>query len=278
MIHSIFLVVLGQRVRVEVEERGQQQLLLANFRAMAHADEGLPADLAYVIAATPDGALEIRRAGQAPVPCAAPGNLLSLLEKCLTVDLQKRRPDLLFLHSAALAWQGKAYLFAADSGSGKSTTSWALLQHGFGYLSDELSPIDLESMQIQPYPHALCLKQPPPAPYALPDATIRLPRTMHVPTKSLPAPTVTEPLPLGGVFLLRYRPDLEAPELQTIGAAEAGARLYLTALNALAHRDHGLDAIVRIVSHVPCYALSTADLARTCELIRTAVEHEPQRC
>jgi len=277
VINSILFDMLGQRVRVEFDSDSSRRILLANFGAMVRVDDGLPADLYYVIRES-DGGIAIERVGSAALRYASPDRMLSRLEKAITVDLQKQRPDLLFLHAAAIEWQGKAYLFAADSGSGKSTTTWAMLHHGFGYLSDELSPIDPESIRVLPYPHALCLKQAPPIPYSLPDATIRLARTMHVPTQSLPALTVTKPLPLGGVFLLRYRPDHELPELQAIGPAEAGARLYVTALNALAHRDHALDAIVRIASRVPCFALSAAGLSRTCELIRAAVDQGPQRC
>ena len=268
---------LGQRVRVEFDNRAQRALLLANFGAMARVDDGLPADLHYIIHES-DGGMAIERAGNAALRYLPADRLLSRLEKAITVDLQKQRPDLLFIHAAAIEWQGKAYLFAADSGGGKSTTTWAMLHHGFGYLSDELSPIDLQSKRVLPYPHALCLKQAPPMPYPLPDATIRLERTMHVPTGALPGTTVTQSLPLGGVFLLRYDPELLAPELRPIGPAEAGARLYVTALNALAHRDHGLDAVVQIVAKVPCYSVASADLAKTCDAIRSAVQKEAQQC
>jgi hypothetical protein len=271
VINSICLDMLGQRVRVEFVERSLRALLLTNFGAMARTDDGLPPHLHYIIRES-DGGIAIERVGQADLRYVPPDGLLSRLEKAIIVDLQKQRPDLLFLHAAAIEWQGMAYLFAADSGSGKSTTTWAMLHHGFGYLSDELSPIDLKSFRVLPYPHALCLKQAPPMAYPLPDATVRLERTMHVPTESLPGRTVTAPLPLGGIFLLRYDPALMAPKLRPIGRAEAGARLYVNALNALAHKEHGLDAIVRVVGQRPCYAVSTAALAESCELIVSMIE------
>lgn len=216
------------------------------------------------------GASTIVRSGQLCGHWSDADDLLFALEKDITVELQKERPDLYFLHAAALDWKGKAYLLAADSGSGKSTTTWALLHHGFSYLSDELSAIDLETMRVFPYPHALCLKQRPPD-YPLPAATIDLGRTLHVPVGSLPARAVTEPLPLGGVFLVKYRADLKAPELRSISSAEAGARLYLTALNALSHPHRGLDAAVRIAERVPCFAIHSAGLPATCALIRSAL-------
>jgi hypothetical protein len=96
------------------------------------------------------------------------GEFLFLLEKDLTIELQKLRRELYFIHAAALTIDGKACLLLAPSGHGKSTTCWGLLHHGFGYLSDELAPLDLGTLEIQPYAHALCLKDEPPACYPLP--------------------------------------------------------------------------------------------------------------
>jgi hypothetical protein len=135
-----------------------------------------------------------------------------------------------------------------------------------------LSPIDLDSMQVFPYPHALCLKRFPPA-YPLPEEAFYLDRTIHVQTRLLPSAVVSGPRPLGAVFFVHYRPDTSAPELRAITPAEATARLYVTALNPLAHPYRGLEATARIAEHVPCYTLSSAGLPATCELIRaTAAE------
>jgi hypothetical protein len=96
-----------------------------------------------------------------------------MLKKELTIDLQKIRRELYFLHAASLSLAGQGLLIVAASGRGKSTTAWALLHHGFDYLSDELAPVDLGSLRVQPYPHALCLKKAPPLPYSLPERTLR---------------------------------------------------------------------------------------------------------
>ena len=267
--HSFCLRVLGQRVQVDCIAPTVQALLKANFGAMAATDNE-PADLRYTVNCT-GAAFSVAREGQGPLTGVGLGDLLYLLEKDVTVELQKRRSDLLFLHSAAVEWGGKAYLFAAEAGSGKSTTTWALLHHGFRYLSDELSPIDLDSLMVLPYPHALCLKQPPPAPYKLPEQAIHLGRTIHVPAESLPGPLASARRPIEAVFLLRHRPGLNAPDLRELGRAEASARLYVTALNVLAHPNQGLDAVVRVAEHVPCFALDSADLPLTCALIRSVV-------
>ena len=271
--HSLSFLIVGQRIRVGCSDPALRQLLKVNFGAMAAPNDDLAPDLQYSIVRsdTPSKFSLVRR-GCEPCEGAEPADVLFLLEKDITIELQKRRSDLFFLHSAAIDWQGNACLLAAESGSGKSTTAWALLHHAFRYLSDELSPIDLDSMHVSPYPHALCLKQEPASAYALPANAIRLGRRIHIPTEALPGPAILEPRPLGAVFLLTHRPDRGAPELRAIGRAEASARLYVTALNALAHPRQGLDAVVRISEQVPCFAVSSADLAATCALIGSTVE------
>jgi hypothetical protein len=74
------------------------------------------------------------------------------------------------------------------------------------------------------------------------------------------------------VFVLKYQPELPAPQVRAIGPAEAGARIYANALNALAHDDHGLDAVGRIAEQVPCFSVSSAGLSSTCSLIRATFE------
>lgn len=266
------LVILGLQVQVACNDASLARLAKANYGAFAHRGGTGPPELQYRLdrGAAPD-AFKLTCRGQTEV-AADLGELLFLLEKDMTVVLQQRRPDLLFLHAAALEHGGKAFVLAGESGNGKSTTAWGLLHHGLRYLSDELSPIAVDTLQVWAYPHALCLKQRPPAAYPLPAAgVLDLGRTLHVPVRRLPSAKAAEPCELGAVIFVRYRPELRAPELRAIGPAEAAARMYVTTLNALAHADHGLDAVVRITERVPCFALDGADLRLTCDrLVRLA--------
>ncbi len=270
---SVSLRILGLHIRVACPDPALREIVVLNFGAMVAADESPPADLEYRVSThETQTSIALIRAGEPALAADTPGDFLYLLEKDITVELQKRRPDLFFLHSAAVDWNGECYLLAAESGSGKSTTTWGLLHHGFRYLSDELSPVDLDSMMVFPYPHALCLKQLPAADYRLPDAALRLGRTIHVPAQALPGAPVIGPRPLRGVLLVKHCPDLRRPTMRPISSAEAGARLYVAALNALAHANRGLDAAVSIAERVPCFAVSTGDLAMTCGLIRSRIE------
>jgi len=203
---------------------------------------------------------------------ASLSDALFVLEKDITVEVQRRQSRLLFLHAAALEWNGRAYVFAAESGSGKSTTTWGLLHHGFGYLSDELAPVDLGDLRVHPYPYALGLKADPPE-YALPAGVIRDQRTIHVPPDVLPsAPSASVRPPLGGLLFVKYSADLAHPAVAPIGAGEAAARLYPCILNALAHPGRGLDAALTLSQAVPSFVVAAARLGETCGLIRATID------
>ena len=277
-VQPLRLLILGQLVQVQCCDAELRRGLIANFGAMAAEDSHSAPDLDYRIdRGTLPETFSLTREGQTTYQVADRSDLLFMLEKDVTVELQKRRSDLFFLHAAAIDWRGSACLLAAESGNGKSTTTWGLLHHGFDYLSDELSPIDLDSMRVFPYPHALCLKQIPAAVYPVPGDALDLGRTINIPTRSLPSATVSGPRALGAVFLVTHRPELSGPNLRVVGPAEAAARLYVTALNALAHPNRGLDGVIRISEAVPCFALSSAELSATCALICSTLERAISR-
>jgi hypothetical protein len=267
--------ILGQRVRVACPDAAVVDLLLANYGALlASADAAAP-DLQYVVDRGPrPGAYALACRGRAPVAAGDAGSLLFHLEKDVTVALQERRPDLLFLHAAALERGGKAYVLAGESGHGKSTTTWGLLHHGFRYLSDELSPIDLRSLQVWPYPHALCLKRSPPPDYPLPEAdVIDLGATRHVPVHALPGALAPGPCAVAALLFVRFREGAGAPALRPLSTAEATARLYVNALNLLAHPARGLDAVADVAARIPCFSFdAAADLGATCHLVARLAE------
>src|SRR5882724_660601 len=152
------------------------------------------------------------------------GDFLYMFEKDMTIETQKLRPDLYFVHAAVLELDGRALALVAPSGYGKSTTTWGLLHHGFKYLSDELAPVHLTTMRVHPFPHALCLKAVPSEEYPLPKETIYTTYTAHVPIACPPGETTRQTIPLEAIFFVRFIGEISEPVLKPIGKAEAAAR------------------------------------------------------
>jgi hypothetical protein len=267
----IYFRIFERRIKIHCEDDLFRGLLLANYQAMQ--DSAGQVDLEYRVERHAEQDFSIFQGEETVVQetgSEAPEYFFVYLsEKLLTLELQSQRTDLYFVHASVLERGGRAIMIIAESGTGKSTTSWALLQHGFHYLSDELAPIDPHALTVLPYPHALCLKSEPPGPYPLPQRVVRTERTLHIPVTSLPSPEVTTPQPLAALVFLRRTAELSEPECDALSSAEASTRLYANTLNALAHPDSGLDAAIRIAGAVPAFIVDAGNLHATCELIST---------
>jgi hypothetical protein len=264
----LFIRVLGCVIKLTCQHSRVLDLLRQNYGPMEYHDSKAP-DLEYSIQTSRRGPrFRIIREGRNPLLAAEDGDLLYVVEKDLTIELQKLRRDLYFLHAAALAFGQHAFLLVAPSGGGKSTTTWALLHHGFGYLSDELSPVDLNTMRIHSYPHAICLKREPPCAYPLPSNTVRTSRTLHIPVVG----RTTGRTSLRCIFFLDLSAETKRPVMYELSSGEAAARLYAHALNPLAHGDEGLRGAVEIAQSVPSVYLRFGDLHLTCELIKERLQ------
>jgi hypothetical protein len=259
------LLVLGVHVEIACRLPSVRDVLVVNFGQMLEPAAGRPAQLRYHVISGPARSLSLVTEAGPRYEAENVSDLVYLLEKEIIVEVQMRRADLLFLHAAAIECRGRAWLIAGESGAGKSTTTWALLQHDCGYLSDELSPIDLDALQVSPYPHALCLKQAPPASYPLARGAMRLETTIHVPARLLLGAREPRATVLAGLFVLEAVPHHVVPGARRLTSAEAAARVYPMVLNALAHANHGVDAVLRVVGNLPCFALAPGELKAKCD-------------
>ena len=195
--------------------------------------------------------------------------LLHHVDKRIAIALQRQRPDLLFLHAAAVASKGRVAVLAAAPNTGKSTLALAVLALGLEYLSDELAPIDPASLVVEPYPRALCLKTAVPEPLVVPVGAVSDGRRLLVPFEA------ASPVPGGYrlaalVFLDRDAPG--GPALSPLTSAAAAAHVMRHALNPSAHADEGLDAAVRLAARVPSFGLATGDLAQAAAAVRAVLD------
>jgi hypothetical protein len=255
-------------IRVESLDRPAASLLNSNYGWFKQAIE--KPQITYRITRPGTGEERlIARNGADPELARDDGEFLYMFEKDMTIETQKLRCDLYFVHAAVVELNGHSLALVAPSGYGKSTTTWGLLHHGFKYLSDELAPVHLTAMEVHPFPHALCLKRLPPNEYSLPEETIFTTRTAHVPAQCLPCETLSEPVPLQAIFFVRFVGEISEPVLTPMAKGEAAARLFTNALNPLAHSGEGLDGAIEIVSNTQCFELLSSNLTSTCVLIKS---------
>jgi hypothetical protein len=203
--------------------------------------------------------------------CADASSVLYSLDKQVTIALQLLRPDLFFVHAAAVALDGRVAVLAGPPGSGKSTLTLALTEDKFQYLSDELAPVDLAILAVHAYPRALCLKAPPPAPSHLPAGTLHTGGRYYVPVYALRGGFRTEPLPVRAIVFVQRENGRTPPE-RPVSRAAAVAHLVSNCLNGAAHHSGGLDAAARLSEAVPCFTLDSSRLGEVTDAVRRILD------
>lgn len=96
--------------------------------------------------------------GRSPFPDSPANQALPTLEWGINWGLATRANHLLMLHCAAIERDGRAILFPAWPGHGKSTLCTALVHSGWRLLSDEFGLIRPEDGAILPIPRLIPLK------------------------------------------------------------------------------------------------------------------------
>ncbi|MBT5049676.1 MAG: PqqD family peptide modification chaperone [Rhodospirillaceae bacterium] len=172
---------------------------------------------------------------------------------------------MLQLHTASVARNGQALLLAGPSGAGKSTLSAALLDEGFGYLSDDMVVLDRDRFFVRGLPFSICVKETallPPEQGGFGRASSQLHlradgrwvHYRHPPSGSL----VAEPQAAGWVVFPCYDPEASG-EVRVMGPAEALRRLLeLSAQPRHLTRDMAI-ALMGWVADLKCCALEYSD-------------------
>lgn len=190
------------------------------------------------------------------VDCDSIAAAVFSLEKMLTIDLQKLRTDLFFVHAAAISRQDRCTLVIGQSGAGKSTLCLDLCNENYAYMSDELAPIAPDNFEVEAYPHAICLKAEPDASIVDPEACLRTSETIHIPVEYIPSAVQKSASRLQNVVFLTKDETVPGGIAKRISNSEAAARLYANGLNQLAHANEGLGTAAEIVSRTNCFLLN----------------------
>jgi len=231
---------------------------------------GGSASLNYDIATSIETGFSFRRDDAAPVFARSIGDFLFRFDKDLIIRMQTLRGELYFVHSAVVSYGEHACLVCGPSGRGKSTFTWALMHHGLTYLSDELAPVNLETMSVLPFPRALSLKREPPAPYSIEDRALRTEWSQFIEKNHMPGPVAsTGEYHIKAAFFLMQNESSTPPSAmcQPIGKGDACTHLYANSLNQLAHPSAGLGAAYAVVQNIDCYSLTVGNLDSMCAAV-----------
>lgn len=134
--------------------------LITEFAEPVEDDGGASESVVYTLRATPAGGDEhevgLFRGAEELASGADAGTAIDLLLWQITNDTVMLADGYLLVHAGAVVTPaGDAVLILGEAGSGKTTLVAALVQDGFGYLSDEAGAIELDTGVAHPWPRAL---------------------------------------------------------------------------------------------------------------------------
>ncbi len=299
--HRAVFSIAGSRVAVQSNIRGALDLLLAAWRPFversdtaAQAGEDIApyavVDVGIPAARSPLASSLRGRHGSAIIPplrsryiLVAGGEALyaaarledavDFLDWAATTTALSGASSYAVFHSAALSWGGQGLLLPAASGSGKTTLTAALIQAGFGYLSDEAALVDPRTGRIDAYPKSLSIKRPALlaellalSPHLMATAPAEPGRIWRLDPTWL-APDCPRASTTARVVVFPHYDPTGTTALQPIGHAAAALRLLRHGVNAPASPPRGVPLAGALVAGAACYQLTVNSLPAAVRLI-----------
>ncbi len=175
------------------------------------------------------------------------------------------------LHAGAVASQASAIVLPGESGSGKTTLTTALALTGHGFIADELTVIDHDSLSAFPYGKPVALR---PATVDLLRSSIgqlRRPGWTIEQDERFVAPrdlgqVCADPVPVACVVFPTFEAT-GATELTAISAPEALTMLMHSVLSATALTSPTFEALTRLVRDVPVKRLAYRSAFEAAEML-----------
>jgi hypothetical protein len=253
----------GRQVLIEAREPRVRRAVAATFGQACQPPQGNP--IARLTLRRVRGGYAILGSCE---PHSADGTLADALRSLryqATLHLIAVRPDLVWLHAAAVARDGRALLIAGPGGSGKSSLATELVGVGFRYLGDDVIPLDPVRGIAYPFPVTPTVRSRPSGPLPR-EAVATLPRFAVALDAIRVAPG---PVPVGLVLFPGYARRLG--EVRPWPPARTAVDLIRHCLNFKQHGEHMVRALCSLAATWPAIGLRFDDAGRAAQALAAAV-------
>ena len=216
--------------------------------------------------------------GEELFPNLRPEEVLPYIEWAINYRVIARCRQFLQFHAATLARDGQGIMLVGQSGCGKSTLTAILAAQGWQYLSDEFALLDPITLELHPFPKALCVKSGSfhvirelglPLWSRRPYVKAFKGRVAFVTPSSLPAASV--PVPLRAVVFPRFSTDAE-PGIFPVARSDAAFRLAANAFNRANFGEDLVATLADVVSSAACATFVPGTSTETATLLASIVQ------
>lgn len=188
--------------------------------------------------------------------------------------------DYLLVHAGAVVKNGRAILLPGKSESGKTTLTLGLTNHGYKYLTDEVSAIHHETTEVVPFQRPIYVwrwSRPLRQEVSKSFKTYRYrgegQRWQYIVPQDGAVIPGDARCKVDWIIFPKYVPKSKVV-LKPIGGARAAVALLQRCWNAQLFPDRGLKILTGLVRRARCYTLEMGDLEEACKLIESTCRGE----
>jgi len=248
----------------------------AAFLHSINPDTNLPPRHKYVIEPTPNG-LSLLKDGHLMEQFGSSLDLICRLEEDIENTLIRAIGDWVGFHAGAVVIGDTACVIAGNPDTGKTTTTFNLIEMGHIFLSEEVTPVDPETFLVYPYPQVLTLSRT----YA--EEHLSLYSVQNGELKILgsqmaryhPYAVGSDPVPLKTILIPAYDPS-ETPGIEKLAAGEVFTELLRYCFPPNTDDEHLFDSVIRICEKSEIFRLRTNSIQSTRELLKELFGPNPE--
>jgi hypothetical protein len=204
-------------------------------------------------------------------------DLICHLEEDIENTLIRAMGDWVGFHAGAVMIRNAACVIPGNPDTGKTTTTFNLVEMGHPFLCEEVSPVDPETLLVYPYPQVLTLeaaygekyRSRYPVQYGILKIFDSRMARYHPDTAG------SDPVPLKTILMPAYDPS-QIPGIEKLSPGEMFTELLGYCFPPNGDDEQLFDSVIRICEAAEIFRLKTNSLHTTRELLKSLFDLNPE--
>ncbi len=230
----------------------------------------------YVIKSTSHG-LCLQENGQSTGQFGASVDLVCRLEEDIENALVRAIGDWVAFHAGAIEINGFACVIPGNPDTGKTTTTFNLVEMGHTFLCEEVSPVDPETLLVYPYPQVLTFSgayaEKHHSLYPVKNGELKILDSQMA--RYRPNTVGSNPVPLKTILMPAYDTS-QTPGIEQLTPGEVFTELLGYCFPPNTDDEHLFDSVIRICEEAEIFRLRTNSLKSMRELLKDLFGPNPE--
>ena len=236
----------------------------------------LPPQHEYVIESTSNG-LNLLKDGQPTGQFGASVDIVCRLEEAIENTLIHAIGDWVGFHAGAVMIGESACVIPGNPDTGKTTTTFNLIEMGHTFLCEEVSPVDPETLLVHPYPQVLTIEgtyaEKYRSRYPVINGELKMQDSQMA--RYCPYAAGSDPVPLKTILIPAYDPS-GTPGIEELSPGEVFTELLGYCFPPNTGEENLFDSVIRICEEAEIFRLRTNSIQSMRELLKELFGPNPE--